>query len=125
MLCISLGWPHLSGHPGQNKSRTGQLVPQGHFERFRDTQDKKSPGRDTFISDVVRKISSFDIMPRRRKHCPICGKKNLLKLSNHLADIHELSSEQRQPFLIRAKVTPLEIVFAELYTLIRNLNSAV
>ncbi len=64
-------------------------------------------------------------MPRRRKHCPICGRKNLLKLSNHLADIHELSSEQRQPFLIRAKVTPLEIVFAELYTLIRNLNSGV
>ena len=125
MLCISLGWPHLSGHPGQNKSRTGQLVPQGHFEGFRDPRDKKSPGRDTFKSDVGRKISSFDIMPRRRKHCPICGKKNLLKLSNHLADMHELSSEQRQPFLIRAKVTPLEIVFAELCTLIRNLNSAV
>ena len=122
---MAFTFSQFPGHPGQNKSRKGQSVPQGHFERFRDTQDKKSPGRDTFISDVVRKISSFDIMPRRRKLCPICGKKNLLKLSNHLADIHDLSSEQRQPFLIRAKVTPLEIVFAELYTLIRNLNSVV
>lgn len=59
-------------------------------------------------------------MPRKRKHCPICGKKNLLKLSNHLANTHELSSVERQPFLIRAKAAPsdLEAILTELYKLI-------
>ena len=59
-------------------------------------------------------------MPRKRKDCPICGKKNLLKLSNHLAGVHELSTAQRQPFLIRAKCAPLdlEVVLTELYRLI-------
>ena len=38
-------------------------------------------------------------MPRRRKDCPICGKKNLVKLSNHLADIHQLSAEERKYYL--------------------------
>ena len=33
-------------------------------------------------------------MPRRRRNCPICNKKNLAKLSNHLADIHQLSEEE-------------------------------
>ena len=37
-------------------------------------------------------------MPRRRKDCPICGKKNLV-LSNHLADIHQLSGEERKYYL--------------------------
>ena len=35
-------------------------------------------------------------MPRRRKDCPICGKRNLVKLSNHLADIHQLSAVERK-----------------------------
>jgi hypothetical protein len=81
-------------------------------------RDKMSP-RDTkcpsdisgtpsteLIRDGSQARSLFYIMPRKRKHCPICGKRNLLKVSTHLADIHELSSVQRQPFLIRAKVTP-------------------
>ena len=38
-------------------------------------------------------------MPRRRKDCPICGKRNLVKLSNHLADIHQLSAEERKYYL--------------------------
>ena len=29
------------------------------------------------------------------------------KLANHLADVHELYSEERQPYLIRAKLTAL------------------
>ena len=33
------------------------------------------------------------------KDCPICGKKNLVKLSNHLADIHQLSAEERKYYL--------------------------
>ena len=35
-------------------------------------------------------------MPRRRKDCPICGKRNLVKLLNHLADIHQLSAVERK-----------------------------
>lgn len=62
--------------------------------------------RTELIRDASQARSLFYIMPRKRKHCPICGKRNLLKVSTHLADIHELSSVQRQPFLIRAKVTP-------------------
>ena len=38
-------------------------------------------------------------MPRTRKDCLLCGKKNLCKLSNHLADIHRLSSEERRIYL--------------------------
>ena len=41
-------------------------------------------------------------MPRRRKDCPICGKRNLVKLSNHLADIHQLSAVERKYYLSRA-----------------------
>ena len=38
------------------------------------------------------------------------------------ADVHELSSEERQPYLIRAKPTALDLenVLAELYRLIGN-----
>ena len=32
---------------------------------------------------------------RRRKDCKICGKKSLLKISNHLAEVHHLSREER------------------------------
>ena len=42
-------------------------------------------------------------MPRRRRDCPICSKKNLAKLSNHLADIHQLSGEERQHYLFKAR----------------------
>ena len=43
-------------------------------------------------------------MPQTRKDCPICGKKSLLKLSNHLADCHQLSCEVRQQYLIQARL---------------------
>ena len=61
-------------------------------------------------------------MPRRRKDCRICGKRSLKRLANHLADVHELSIEERQPYLIRVKTTPvdLETILKELYKLIRN-----
>ena len=42
-------------------------------------------------------------MPRRRRDCLICSKKNLAKLSNHLADIHQLSGEERQHYLSKAR----------------------
>ena len=44
----------------------------------------------------------------RRKDCPICGKRSLKRLANHLADVHELSIEERQPYFIRAKTTPVD-----------------
>ena len=43
-------------------------------------------------------------MPRTRKDCPICGKKSLLKLSNHLADFRQLSCEAREQYLIQARL---------------------
>ena len=56
-------------------------------------------------------------MPRKRKDCPICGKQALKRLANHLADVHELSPEQRQPYLIRARATPMD-----LETVLNNLH---
>ena len=43
---------------------------------------------------------------RSRRDCPICGKRGLLKLSNHLSRVHGLSSEERQPWLQRASHLP-------------------
>jgi hypothetical protein len=61
-------------------------------------------------------------MPRKCKDCPICGKRALKRLANHLADVHELSSQERQPYLIRAKLTALDLenVLTELYRLSGN-----
>ena len=42
-------------------------------------------------------------MSRRRRTCPICQKEGLLKLSNHLADAHQLHSRERKPYLEKAK----------------------
>ena len=42
-------------------------------------------------------------MPRWRSDCPICSKKNLAKLSNHLADIHQFSGKERQHYLSKAR----------------------
>ena len=63
-------------------------------------------------------------MPRTRKDCPICPKKRLVKLSNHLADVQCLSSAERQTYLIRAKTTPLDLetVLSDLYKLIGNMK---
>ena len=36
---------------------------------------------------------------RSRRDCPICYKSNLLYLSHHLAQVHHLSSAERQPWL--------------------------
>ena len=61
-------------------------------------------------------------MPRKCKDCPICGKRSLKRLADHLADVHELSSQERQPYLIRAKSTALDLenVLIELYRLTEN-----
>ena len=36
---------------------------------------------------------------RRKRKCPICGKQDLVKLSNHLADVHHLTREERLQYL--------------------------
>ena len=36
---------------------------------------------------------------RNRRNCPICCKSGLLSLSHHLAQVHQLSSEERKPWL--------------------------
>ena len=36
---------------------------------------------------------------RHRRHCPICFKPNLLSLSHHLSQVHQLTSDERQPWL--------------------------
>lgn len=63
-------------------------------------------------------------MTRTRKDCPICGKKGLVKLSNHLADVHKLLSKERQRHFTRAKSTSLclENITVELYKLIENIK---
>ena len=38
----------------------------------------------------------------QRRICPICGKPNLLKLSEHLRQVHDLSTLARQPWLKQA-----------------------
>ena len=42
-------------------------------------------------------------MPRKRKDCPNCGKWDLAKLSNRLANIRQLSGETRRYYLSNAK----------------------
>ena len=37
-----------------------------------------------------------------RRTCSICGKQDLLKLSEHLRQVHQLSNEERQPYLKNA-----------------------
>jgi hypothetical protein len=61
-------------------------------------------------------------MHRKCKNCSICGKRALKRLANYLADVHELSSEERQPYLIRANPIALDLenVLAELHRLIGN-----
>ena len=46
-------------------------------------------------------------MSRQRKMCPICQKGGLLKLLNHLADVHQLESDERKPYLEKAKTLTL------------------
>ena len=40
-----------------------------------------------------------------RRVCPICGKQDLLKLSEHLRQVHHLSCDERQMYLKNATFT--------------------
>ena len=61
-------------------------------------------------------------MASKCKGCLICGKRALRRLANHLADVHELSSQERQPYLIRGKPASvdLENVLTYLFRLTGN-----
>ena len=122
MLCISLWWTPFPCRVSGTKKSLADKTSSRDQKGPSDIQYSGTSGTK-FIRDGSQARSSFYIMPRKRKHCPICGKRKLLKLSNHFADIHELSSEQRQPFLIRATIAPsdLETVLTELYNLIGNM----
>ena len=41
---------------------------------------------------------------------PNCGSKYLVKLSNHLAQVHNLSREERKPYLQEAKLQERKVV---------------
>ena len=42
----------------------------------------------------------------KRRNCPICFKPDLLSLSHHLSQVHQLSSDERQPWLKSAIFSP-------------------
>jgi hypothetical protein len=84
------------------------MSPWGHSPISGTSREKLSTQRDYLGACYVQK-HSFDNMPRTRKVCPMFGKKGLLKLSNHLANVHKLSTQERQPYLIRAKKMPTDI----------------
>ena len=63
-------------------------------------------------------------MPRSRKECPICGKRNLAKLSNHLADIRQLSGETRRYYLSNAKSLGKQSEFGEMSSRKRMRNES-
>lgn len=49
---------------------------------------------------------------RRCKNCPVpnCGSKYLVKLSNHLAQVHELSPNERKQYLQEAKLQQYRVI---------------
>lgn len=58
----------------------------------------------------------------RPKDCPVpgCLSRGLIKLSNHLADVHLLSSEERKPWLQEAKLRLHKYPRADLESLVVN-----
>ena len=58
------------------------------------------------------KLKSFElaIMPRRfPRTCPVCGRPHLKHISTHLLKVHELSSEERRPYLKQAQVSTWQL----------------
>lgn len=43
---------------------------------------------------------------RRRKECPICKKEGLLKVSNHLTMVHNITGKRRKTLCKQAKSFP-------------------
>ena len=54
------------------------------------------------------KLGSFTgaaMQGRFRRTCPVCGRPGLKNISTHLLQVHELSSEERKPYLKQAPVS--------------------
>ncbi len=60
-------------------------------------QEKGEAFLPTFLDIVGDKISLFT--NRTRKDCPVCGKEDLLKLSNHLKQMHNITGDERKRLL--------------------------
>ena len=56
-----------------------------------------------FGSDFLMSSDAVYSIPRMRKDCLFRGKRNLVKLSNHLANIHQLSAVERKDYLCGTK----------------------
>ena len=60
-------------------------------------QEKSEAFLPTFLDIVGDKISLFTT--RTHKDCPVCGKEDLLKLSNHLKQVHNITGVERKRLL--------------------------
>ena len=60
-------------------------------------QEKGEAFLPTFLDVVGDEITLFT--GRTRKDCPVCGKEDLLKLSNHLRQMHNIRGEERKQLL--------------------------
>ena len=60
-------------------------------------QEKGNAFLPTFLDIVGDDINLFT--NRTRKDCPVCGKENLLKLSNHLKQVHNITGVERKHML--------------------------
>lgn len=64
---------------------------------------------------------------RRRKDCPVCKKEGLLKLSNHLTMVHNITGKKRKTLCCQAKSFPpvTKKGSSTLVVLVSNLYSGV
>ena len=53
----------------------------------------------TFLEIIGDQIKSLLPQHRNKKNCPLCDTKNLIKLSNHLKQIHNLTGDNRKRLL--------------------------
>ncbi len=64
-------------------------------------QEKGEAFLPTFFDIVGDDINLFvpEKVNRKRKSCPVCGKEDLLKLSNHLKQVHNITGDERRRIL--------------------------
>ena len=104
---------NVLNNPQFHISQTQKRVLKPYITTYAFLLDKKqSPGDkkdvlqeegeaflSTFLDIVGDDISLFIPVGRTRKDCPKCGKEDLLKLSNHLLQVHNISGEERKQLL--------------------------
>ena len=64
-------------------------------------QQKGAAFLPTFLDIVGDDISLFmpEKVNRSRRTCPVCGREDLLKLSNHLRQVHNITGDERRRML--------------------------